>query len=256
VSSIHARHGAEESADAASATTAIIESQPLSESLVDATKLGVIQMHASSMIQCQSGDHFVLVQDAHPSMVRSSAKLSSCRKYRYTLMRTWDESKPSVMFVGLNPSTADAKIDDPTVRRCIGFARRWGFGKLVLTNLFAFRSTDPALLEDIADPVGPENDHWIAQSSRVADLTVVAWGVHGSLLERDQEVLAQLHEPHCLGTTKSGAPRHPLYLPADAPLRLFSSQPDCVPPPRVVRFPYHTKGPLHVVIDGRARGCN
>lgn len=173
------------------------------------------------MIQSDTGGLFVLLQDARSLVPRSSAKLSSCRQYRYTLVRAWDDSRPTVMFVGLNPSTADAKINDPTVRRCIGFARRWGFGKLVLTNLFAFRSTDPSLLKDIDDPIGPDNDHWIAESSRTADLTVVAWGIHGRLRDRDQEVLSQLKEPHCLGTTKSGAPRHPLYLSANAPLRLF-----------------------------------
>ena len=163
----------------------------------------------------------MLVQDARSPMVHSSAKLSSCRHYRYTLARVWDASGPTVMFVGLNPSTADAKINDATVRRCIGFAQSWGFGKLILTNLFAFRSTDPIALRDVRDPVGPYNDHWIVESSRTADLTVVAWGIHGRLHERDHDVLSQLNEPRCLGKTKSGAPRHPLYLRADSPLQLF-----------------------------------
>ena len=163
----------------------------------------------------------MLVQDARSTMVRTSAKLSQCCAYRYTLIRTWDESGPAVMFIGLNPSIADAKIDDPTVRRCVGFARSWGFGKLILTNLFALRSTDPTVLENVPDPVGPDNDHWIAKSSLLADLTVVAWGIHGGLHDRDQEVLTRLQEPYCLGKTKSGAPRHPLYLPADSTLRLF-----------------------------------
>ena len=178
-------------------------------------------MSESSSIKSHLGDPFVLVQDSRLSMVRSSANLSSCRKYRYTLGRTWDEAGSTVMFVGLNPSTADAKIDDPTVRRCIGFAKRWGFGKLILTNLFAFRSTNPALLGEVSDPIGPDNDNWIASSLQFVDLTVAAWGVHGCLRERDEDVLELLHEPHCLGTTKSGAPRHPLYMPADAPLQLF-----------------------------------
>lgn len=179
-------------------------------------------MNNSTNIQAQQGAPFVLVQDARPSMVRS-AKLSSCRRYRYTLVRSWNDAAPTVMFVGLNPSTADAKKDDATVRRCVGFAKCWGFGKLILTNLFAFRSTDPALLGEASDPIGPDNDSWITSSSRLADLTVVAWGVHGCLHERDADVLNQLREPYCLGTTKSGAPRHPLYLPADAPLQLFCS---------------------------------
>lgn len=163
----------------------------------------------------------MLVQDAHPSMVRSSANLSRCRRYRYTLTRSWNDAGPTVMFVGLNPSTADAKINDPTVRRCIGYARAWGFGRLLLTNLFAFRSTDPTVLGSIPDPIGPENDSWICTSSQSAELTVVAWGTYGSLHQRDKAVLELLQDPHCLGTTKGGAPRHPLYMPADAPLRRF-----------------------------------
>jgi hypothetical protein len=125
------------------------------------------------------------------------------------------------MFVGLNPSTADAMHDDPTVRRCIGFARAWGFGKMILTNLFAFRSTNPAGLGDVSDPIGPENDRWIEMGSQIASLTVVSWGVHGRLLDRDRAVLAMLRDPHCLGKTKIGAPRHPLYMPAGASLQLF-----------------------------------
>lgn len=180
-------------------------------------------MNEQFIIDGQNGGQLLLVEDARQPMVRSSAKLSSCGQYRYALTRSWDASGPIVMFVGLNPSTADARIDDPTVRRCIAFARRWGFGKLLLTNLFALRSTDPSALIRAADPVGPENDDWIAKASQTADMTVVAWGVHGCLLERDREVLAQLGDPHCLGTTKSGAPRHPLYMPSNAPLRRFSS---------------------------------
>lgn len=154
-------------------------------------------------------------------MSKSSASFSRCKKYRYTLTRTWDTKLPKVMFVGLNPSTADAEVDDPTVRRCVRFARDWGFGGLVLTNLFAFRSTDPKRLKAVADPVGPENDLAIGKACKSVDCVVVAWGVHGTLSNRDRVVLAMLESPNCLGVTSSGAPRHPLYLAACTPRRRF-----------------------------------
>src|SRR5262245_38555366 len=95
-----------------------------------------------------------------------SAVFSPCRKYRYSLTRIWDAERPNVMFVGLNPSTADDQVDDPTVRRCIGFARKWRFGGMIIVNLFAYRSTDPNRLQEILDPVGPENDEHIAATAR------------------------------------------------------------------------------------------
>ena len=97
-------------------------------------------------------------------MLRSAA-FSPCRRYRYCLSRVWNPKLPSVMFVGLNPSTADEQEDDPTVRRCIGFARNWNFGGLILVNLFAYRSTDPADLLRVDDPVGPGNDKHILASA-------------------------------------------------------------------------------------------
>jgi hypothetical protein len=95
-----------------------------------------------------------------------SAISSPCRTYRYSLFRVWNPKFPSVMFVGLNPSTADEQEDDPTVRRCVGFARKWNFGGLILVNLFAYRSTDPAGLLEAEDPVGPGNDKHILASAR------------------------------------------------------------------------------------------
>lgn len=151
-----------------------------------------------------------------------AATFSPCRVYRYSLRRTWDSKLATVLFIGLNPSTADEASDDPTVRRCIGFAKRWGFGQLVLANLFAFRSTDPAALARVSDPIGPENDHWLRRLRASAEAAVVAWGANGSMLNRDASVLEMLGEVHCLGQTRSGAPRHPLYLASDTPLRRFN----------------------------------
>lgn len=155
-----------------------------------------------------------------PSLFEA-AVFSPCRKYRYALTREWANRSPTILFVGLNPSTADELTDDATVRRCVGFAKRLGYSRLLLANLFAFRATDPGVLTTADDPVGPENDNWIIEASNAADLTVVAWGIHGSLLGRSAAVLSSLQSPHCLGTTKYGFPRHPLYLPADALLEEF-----------------------------------
>ena len=149
------------------------------------------------------------------------ANFSPCRSYRYTLARTWQATGPTALFICLNPSTADEATDDATVRRCIGFAKRLGFGRLLLTNLFGFRATCPIALTKATDPVGPENDDWIREASMAADLTIVAWGIHGRLHERDQAVLRNLSTPHCLGTTKDGQPRHPLYLSANASLKKY-----------------------------------
>lgn len=149
------------------------------------------------------------------------AVFSPCRMYRYSLSRIWDPTQSKVVFVGLNPSTADEQADDPTVRRCVGFARRWNFGGLVLVNLFAYRSTDPAGLLKAADPIGPENDKHILTRSSEAAFVVVAWGTRGSLLNRDKQVLSMLPKAYCLGVTIEGHPKHPLYLSGKTPRRPF-----------------------------------
>jgi len=118
------------------------------------------------------------------------------------------------MFIGLNPSTADEIQDDPTVRRCIGFAKRWGFGGLCMTNIFACRATDPIVMLAVPAPVGPENDKYLLECAQSAGLVVAAWGNDGTHLERDKQVLYLLkHQTlFCLGETKLGQPRHPLYV--------------------------------------------
>jgi hypothetical protein len=154
-----------------------------------------------------------------------AAILSPCGTYRYTLERWWDRTRKPLVFVLLNPSTADAETDDPTLRRGVGFAKREGAGGLVFVNLFALRSTDPAALRSHADPVGPENDHHLLDQVKRVGRAVLAWGVDGVLLDRDAHVirLLQGHELLCLGRTKHGHPRHPLYLPAEAPLVQFAA---------------------------------
>jgi len=145
--------------------------------------------------------------------VERGAHLSSCRAYRYALWRRWD-CGPHAMFVGLNPSTADETADDPTIRRCIAFARAWGYGGLCMTNLFAYRATQPADMLTQDDPVGPDNDAHLRQSASEAGVVVAAWGTHGTHGGRHKAVRAMLPGLHYLRLTKDGHPGHPLYLPA------------------------------------------
>lgn len=141
------------------------------------------------------------------------ATFSADRRYRYRLWRRWDRSKPVVAFVMLNPSTADARRDDPTIRRCVGFARTWGFGGVEVVNLYAFRATEPRRLRDVVDPVGPDNERHVMRAIRRARLVVLAWGAHAEATR-----LLSLRRARCLGLTKAGQPRHPLYLRRDSPL--------------------------------------
>lgn len=150
---------------------------------------------------------------------RSQALFDPSERYRYWLARMWDPSLPTVNFLMLNPSTADQYQLDPTVTRCLHYARRWGFGALIVTNIFAYRSTDPKALYTLDDPVGPENDAYLLKAAAQVGLRVVAWGTHGALLGRHEAVLALLAEYPltALGVTQEGFPKHPLYLRADAP---------------------------------------
>jgi hypothetical protein len=154
---------------------------------------------------------------AEPRYLDAGATFDGERnEYRYRLWRLWDETKPHVAFVMLNPSTADARELDPTLRRCLGSAQRWGCGGFEVGNVYAYRSTDPKGLRKVLDPVGPLNDAALVQIAQACTFGVVAgWGVHAERTRADH-VLALLAE-HArvlhLGLTASGAPRHPLYLP-------------------------------------------
>lgn len=136
------------------------------------------------------------------------------RVYRYTLWRGWDLLNNSyAMFIGLNPSTADETKDDPTVRRCIGFAKAWGYGALCMMNLFAFRATDPREMKRAIDPVGPQNDFYLVSLAKEANIVIAAWGTNGGYRGRDEEVCKLLGTMDCLQMTKkTGYPQHPLYL--------------------------------------------
>jgi hypothetical protein len=144
------------------------------------------------------------------------ATLSPCRTYRYRLWRYWG-SGPRLNVLMLNPSTADEQQDDPTIRKCLHWARKWGCGGLVVTNLFALRSADPRNLKKVADPVGPENDRHILEVARGCGSVLCAWGNDGALLNRAERVYRLLRKDHCLlyalKVSKTGEPCHPLYLP-------------------------------------------
>lgn len=147
------------------------------------------------------------------------------RIYRYALSRVWDARKPMMLFVGLNPSTADENTLDPTLRKCIKFATREGCGGLWVGNLFAFRATKPKNMLAAADPVGPDNDSWLQDMSCWCSLILVGWGAHGVHMDRDKEVrrLLQGHGLASLAVNKNGTPMHPLYCRDDAPFNIYQS---------------------------------
>ena len=147
------------------------------------------------------------------------AAFSPCRRWRYRLTREWWEGSGTVTFIMLNPSTADERRNDPTVRRCIGYAKAWGHARLHVLNIFALRATDPGRLITAPEPVGAGNDAEIAETLLDTDVVVCAWGTMGGLAGRDAEVMRLIREadqePQALRVTKLGHPQHPLYLPAD-----------------------------------------
>ena len=145
-------------------------------------------------------------------------------KYRYSLSRVWACHRPRILFVMLNPNQADDLRDDPTIKRCTGLADALGFGSLAVVNLFAYRAKTPRLLREAKEPVGIKNDMHIRNAASQSHSIVVAWGNHGCLKERDQEVLALLSEfgsLYSFGRTKLNMPKHPLYLPGAARLEPF-----------------------------------
>lgn len=152
----------------------------------------------------------------------SDAVFSKNRIYRYALWRTWDKKLPKVLFIGLNPSTADEIKDDPTIRRCMRFAYDWGFGGYIMGNIFAYRSTDPKNLKKTSNPIGKENDFWLVKLHKEASLTIGAWGNHGKILNRSNEVIKLIDDLHCLKITKENQPMHPLYLPSKLKPKIFN----------------------------------
>jgi hypothetical protein len=161
-----------------------------------------------------------------PEMRYADAVLSADGLYRYKLTRKWSDKGLKIAFVCLNPSTADAETDDQTVRKCVRFAKKWGGSELIIGNLFAFRSTDPAALRSCVDPIGPENDYWLSEIAKSADILVAAWGTHGTLGGRNLVVQNKYVETlSVLKVTKGGHPSHPLYLQESLTPFLFSPTP-------------------------------
>jgi len=146
--------------------------------------------------------------------MKSSAHFSRCRSFRYALWREWNAGEPKVLMIGLNPSTADATRNDPTIRRCIGFARDWGFGGLWVLNLFAYRATHPSDLKVAGDPVGPRNDKWLRDVARKTARAVAVWGNDGAFMGRSTRVRDMLGDRlEVIRLNAGGEPAHPLYLP-------------------------------------------
>ena len=163
----------------------------------------------------------------HKSLFETrTATFSDDRLYRYTLRIVWNRTEPLVQFIGLNPGTADEEKDDNTVRRCKRFAQRWGYGGMIMTNIFAFRSTDPRPMKVHPNPIGElgvftfgrkrftnRNDYYLAFTRSEASECIAAWGNHGLHLNRGVAVTQILGVLKCFRITNAGQPEHPLYMP-------------------------------------------
>jgi len=146
----------------------------------------------------------------------SGALFAPCRKWHFTLWRTWDSNLPIVNWLILNPSTADESILDNTLTRCQNFTQAWGYGGMVITNLFAYRATEPMDMKQFEAPIGIENDRHIVESATASAMVICGWGTHGKFLERDEHVKSLLRDngikPYCLKINADKSPSHPLYL--------------------------------------------
>lgn len=146
--------------------------------------------------------------------MRQGAQFSEDRKYRYALWRICNEDKPLVMFIGLNPSTANERTDDPTIRRVTRFANDWGYGGFYMMNLFGIVTPYPADLKTCGDPIG-ENDHWLEKIAIDCGMICFVWGAFPEAMDRAKEVAGRFPGAYCMGRTKAGHPKHPLYLAAE-----------------------------------------
>ncbi len=152
------------------------------------------------------------------STSETGAIFDKTQEYRYVLWRTWDQNAPRITFIMLNPSTANEFENDPTIRRCISFAKQWGFGSLGVVNLFAYRATNPIEIYTVDDPIGKENDLHILRELEKTELVILAWGTKGAYLNRDKNVLDMLSsfDLFAIDISKEGHPKHPLYLKGDS----------------------------------------
>ena len=162
----------------------------------------------------------------------STAVLSECSRFRYVLTRRWDLTLPTMVFIMINPSTADAHLDDATIRKCVGFAKLHGCGSVKVINLFAFRSKEPKDLWTAEDPIGPQYWSYLTftlEALQAGDKVVVAWGCD-DVIRRNEKLKAHMnavknsvleYEPLCFGLTQGGAPKHPVMLGYNTPLTPF-----------------------------------
>lgn len=153
------------------------------------------------------------------------AVISDCGKYRYLLRRTWDHDRPRALFVMLNPSTADAKEDDATIRSCTRLCRAMGYGSFEVINLFSWRTTDPADLEASPAPIGPDQERISAGAIARCDLPICAWGAHPMARGKGRRIFEQITSQRpaafCFGLTKAREPKHPLYIKTGTPLEVY-----------------------------------
>lgn len=159
----------------------------------------------------------------------ADAVFNATRTHRYSLMRAWDDTGASILWVMLNPSTADENKLDPTLRRCRNFSREWGYGSFYVANIYAFRATNPAELFKAENPIGENNDEWIRRLAARCQTVVAGWGSHPMVKNSDRakrvlEMLAKFRSIYCLGTTQDGFPRHPLYVPMTQELELLKEK--------------------------------
>ena len=158
--------------------------------------------------------------------VERDAVLSDCGLYRYLLRRAWDHDKPRALFIMLNPSTADATVDDATIRSCIRLCKSLGYGSFEVINLFGWRATDPAELEKAADPIGLDNEKISIGAIQRCDVAICAWGAHAMAEKRNarrivEVIRARKPAVYCLGKTKHGHPKHPLYIKTGTQLEVY-----------------------------------
>jgi len=152
--------------------------------------------------------------------MKKGAHISECGKYRYFLTRDWDENKPLVMYIGINPNTADDKIDNPTITRLIQFSKDLGYGGMIVTNLLGFRSPKPEALLSVEDPEGPNNSSSILFGASLCKDVVFMWG-DSNCLGRDKKIIDAFPNALCFGRSKRGNPKHPLYLKTGTGLEKF-----------------------------------
>lgn len=182
----------------------------------------------------QPADIAAIARGQRHVAIERSAYISPCGQYRYGLERRWDRRAAMLPIIMLNPSTADADIDDPTIRRCMAFARRDGFGGIAVGNLFAFRATSPETMMAASDPIGPLGsialDELLSGAASAKAPVLAAWGAHGAHRGRAEMVAISARglgaQLVCLGTTKQGHPRHPLYVRGDQPFVPFATSRD------------------------------